>query len=311
MIVISDLTKRFGTITAVDGVSMTVARGEVLGFLGPNGAGKSTTMRMVTGYLPPTAGRIEVCGHDVAKDPIAARRHIGYLPEGAPLYGDMSPITYLNFIAQARGFGKEAASPLVHRAVETVELQGVLHQPIDTLSKGFKRRVGLAQAMLHDPEVLILDEPTDGLDPNQKRQVRSLIRDMSPDKVIVISTHILEEVEAVCTRAVIIAAGRIVFDGSPAELRRRSVRHNAVSIRLGAEIATEAKGLIEQMAEVAEVEVGEPEPGTATLVVVPRDGRPIVHEVGERVRSAGLAVNELYTERGELDEVFYRLTVGH
>ena len=311
MIVISDLTKRFGTITAVDGVSMTVARGEVLGFLGPNGAGKSTTMRMVTGYLPPTAGTIEVCGHDVAADPIAARRHIGYLPEGAPLYGDMSTIDYLTFIAQARGFTREAASPLIQRAVATVELESVLHQPIDTLSKGFKRRVGLAQAMLHDPEVLILDEPTDGLDPNQKRQVRSLIRDMSPDKATVISTHILEEVEAVCTRAVIIAAGRVVFDGSPAELRRRSTHHNAVTIRLGAELATEAKSQIEQMAEVARVEVAEPEQGTTTLVAVPHDGRPIVHEVSERVRSAGLAVNELFAERGELDEVFYRLTVGH
>ena len=316
MIVISDLTKRFGSITAVDGLSMTVARGEVLGFLGPNGAGKSTTMRMVTGYLPPTAGKIVVCGHDVSEDPIAARRHIGYLPEGAPLYGDMSPIAYLNFIAQARGFARKAAAPLVRRAVETVELQSVLHQPIDTLSKGFKRRVGLAQAMLHDPEVLILDEPTDGLDPNQKRQVRSLIRDISPDKAIVISTHILEEVEAVCTRAVIIAAGRVVFDGSPAELRRRSAHHNAVTIRLGADLVTEAKSQLEQMAEVARVEVGEsehgePEHGAATLVVVPRDGRAIVQEVGERVRSAGLAVNELFAERGELDEVFYRLTVGH
>ena len=163
----------------------------------------------------------------------------------------MSPIAYLNFIAQARGFAREAAAPLVRRAVEMVELQGVLHQPIDTLSKGFKRRVGLAQAMLHDPEVLILDEPTDGLDPNQKRQVRSLIRDISPDKAIVISTHILEEVEAVCTRAAIIAAGHVVFDGSPAELRRRSAHHNAVSIRLGADLVTEAKSQLEQMAEVA------------------------------------------------------------
>lgn len=216
MIVIENLVKRFGSFTAVDGVSFTVERGTVLGFLGPNGAGKSTTMKMITGFLAPDAGRASVCGHDVEKAPLAAKRRIGYLPEGAPTYPDMTPAGFLSFVAEVRGISGAARQKAVARAVERVDLGSVLDQPIDTLSKGYKRRVGLAQAILHDPDVLILDEPTDGLDPNQKHQVRRLIKEMAADKAIVISTHILEEVEAVCGRALIIGRGRVLAEGRPA-----------------------------------------------------------------------------------------------
>ena len=222
MISIQGLTKRFDTLTAVDNISFSVSRGEVLGFLGPNGAGKSTTMKMVTGFLPITAGRAFVCGHDVETQAMESRRRIGYLPEGAPLYGDMTPRAFLHFIAEVRGFSGEEKSRRVVAAAEQVGLAPVFNKPIETLSKGYKRRVGLAQAILHDPDILILDEPTDGLDPNQKHQVRELIKVMAPNKAIVISTHILEEVTAVCTRAVVIAEGRIVFDGTPDELASRS-----------------------------------------------------------------------------------------
>jgi ABC-2 type transport system ATP-binding protein len=202
----------------VGGISLRVEKGEVLGFLGPNGAGKSTTMKMITGFLAPTQGRITVCGHDVVEQQLAAQAAIGYLPEGAPAYPDMTPQQFLAFIARVRGLEGDAAAKAIEAAVARTGLQSVLDQRIETLSKGFKRRVGLAQAILHDPPVLIMDEPTDGLDPNQKHAVRNLIRSMAASKAIIISTHILEEVEAVCTRAIIIDKGRIVADGTPAEL---------------------------------------------------------------------------------------------
>ena len=218
MIEIRSLKKHFGPIRAVEDVSFDVARGEVLGFLGPNGAGKSTTMKMITGFLAPTAGTAKVCGFDVENEPIAAKRKIGYLPEGAPAYPDMTAAAFLDFVAAIRGFDGAERRKRVAKAVERTQLEGILNQPVDTLSKGFKRRVGLAQALLHEPEVLILDEPTDGLDPNQKHEVRELIRRLGGERAVVLSTHILEEVEAVCTRAVIINEGRIVFDGTPDQL---------------------------------------------------------------------------------------------
>ncbi len=216
------LTKRFGDFLAVDDISLAVGRGEVLGFLGPNGAGKSTTMRMITGYLEATAGEIRIDGIRLEEKPIEARRRIGYLPEGAPLYPDMTPRQFLRFIGQARGMEPARLRERLDYVSEALHLAPVTHQPIDTLSKGFKRRVGLAQALLHDPDILILDEPTDGLDPLQKHEVRELIQVMAKDKAIIISTHILEEVDAVCTRAVIIARGRVVADGTPASLAARS-----------------------------------------------------------------------------------------
>jgi ABC-2 type transport system ATP-binding protein len=222
MLEIRHLTKRFGPFTAVDDVSFTVARGEVLGFLGPNGAGKSTTMKMIAGFLAPNRGTAIISGWDVTKHPIEAKKRIGYLPEGAPAYPDMTPAAFLDFVARIRGYRGKEASTRIGAAVERTTLGEVMYQPIETLSKGFKRRVGIAQAILHDPEVLVMDEPTDGLDPNQKHEVRALIREMAPQKAIVISTHILEEVDAVCTRAMIVARGRIVADGTPQELEQRA-----------------------------------------------------------------------------------------
>ncbi|HEX5328287.1 MAG TPA: ABC transporter ATP-binding protein [Acetobacteraceae bacterium] len=221
LIEIDRLTRRFGRFIAVDEVSFAVHRGEVLGFLGPNGAGKSTTMRMLAGFMPPSAGTARICGHDVQTDGLAARRVLGFLPEGAPTYPDMTVLGLLRFVARIRGFHGRDMTARVEDAIALTHLDSVRLQPIETLSKGFKRRVGLAQALLHDPPVLVLDEPTDGLDPNQKHEVRALIRRMAPEKAIIISTHILEEVEAVCSRAIIIAAGRIVADETPAALQSR------------------------------------------------------------------------------------------
>ena len=220
LIEIEGLTQRFGTFTAVDNVSFAVARGEVLGFLGPNGAGKSTTMRMLAGFMAPTSGTARICGHDVQEDGLAARRVLGFLPEGAPAYPDMSVEGFLRFVARIRGFSGAVARERIEHAVAMTALQGVRLQPIETLSKGFKRRVGLAQTLLHDPPVLVMDEPTDGLDPNQKHEVRMLIREMAPQKAIVISTHLLDVVDAVCTRAIVIARGRVVADATPAELEK-------------------------------------------------------------------------------------------
>jgi len=223
----SHLVKKFGDFTAVDNVSLCVRKGEVLGFLGPNGAGKSTTMRMITGYLQPTAGKVLVDGIDIEEHPIEARTRIGYLPEGAPLYPDMTPAQFLRFVADVRGMDTGVFKQRREFVVSELHLEPVLHQAIDTLSKGFKRRVGLAQAILHDPDILILDEPTDGLDPLQKHEVRALINSMAKEKAVIISTHILEEVDAVCTRSVIIAHGELVADGTTQQLLAKS-RHRTL-----------------------------------------------------------------------------------
>ena len=308
MIKLRGLTKRFGQITAVDNVDITVETGEVLGLLGPNGAGKSTTMKMVAGFLEPTAGTAIVCGRDVLQEPVALKKMLGYLPEGAPTYGDMTPLSYLRFIAAIRGFDGAERQRRVDAVVEKVTLGEVLHQPIETLSKGFKRRVGLAQTMLHDPPVLIMDEPTDGLDPNQKRHVRGLMRDMAKDKAIVISTHILEEVEAVCSRAMIIARGRIRADSSPAELRARAWNHNTVLITAAESDEQAIVGAIEGLPEVVAVEVMSRTDGAIRLRVRPNDGEQIGLRIGEFVRSKSLPVRELFIEQGSLDEVFWSIT---
>ena len=244
MIELRQLTKRFGTHTAVNAISLEIPKGQVLGFLGPNGAGKSTTMRMATGFLPPTSGSASLAGHDVQTEPLAARKRLGYLPEGAPAWPEMTPEGLLEFCGRARGFRGRELRSRSERAIELVHLENVRRQPFETLSKGFKRRVGLAQAILHDPDVLILDEPTDGLDPNQKHEVRQLIRSMAPNKAVILSTHILEEVESVCTRAVIISNGQLRADGTPDELIAQSDRHGAVRMTFQGEIPAGALSLI-------------------------------------------------------------------
>ena len=218
LIEVDRLTKSFGPFIAVDDISFSLKRGEVLGFLGPNGAGKTTTMRMITGFLSPTKGNISVCGHDVSEYPIEIKEKIGYVPEGAPLYGEMTVMNFLKFIANIRKIPKNKINDSIHNVIKKLGLELVLYQQVETLSKGYKRRVGLSQAIIHDPDVLILDEPTDGLDPNQKHEVRKLIKEMASTKAIIISTHILEEVDAVCTRAMIIAKGRMIVDKSPKDL---------------------------------------------------------------------------------------------
>ena len=308
MITIEGLTKRFGSLTAVDNISLSVGRGEVLGFLGPNGAGKSTTMKMLTGYLPITSGKASVCGFDVVSDAIKAREKIGYLPEGSPLYGDMSCLLFLNFVAEIRGYRGAQVKDKVNLAIERLELESVINKPIETLSKGFKRRLGLAQSILHDPDVLILDEPTDGLDPNQKHQVRGLIKDMASDKAIIISTHLLEEVAAVCSRAIIISEGKIVFDGTPEDFAARSSIHNAVTIRLTGENLERVGNEIESMEDVHRIEtINE----TGVLRLIPKDGAVIVEKVSLLMRDKGFKVDEIFVERGHLDEVFRDLTIAN
>src|SRR3954449_9079903 len=233
MIRIDNLVKTFGAKRAVDGISFSVERGEVLGFLGPNGAGKSTTMRMVTGFIPPSDGTVSVGGHDMLENPIPAKRLIGYLPENAPAYTDMTVHGFLSFSAELRGLRGDAKKKAVTRAVEMCFLENVIHQSVDTLSKGYRNPTCFAQSVIHDPDILILDEPTDGLDPNQKHEVRQLIRRMGEKKAIIFSTHILEEVDAVCSRAIIIDRGRIVANGTPRELRQKSEWAGAVTARFG------------------------------------------------------------------------------
>jgi ABC-2 type transport system ATP-binding protein len=308
MIEIAGLTKNFGPIAAVAGIDLTVGKGEVLGFLGPNGAGKSTTMKMITGYLAPTSGTVTVCGHNIETDPIAAQSEIGYLPEGAPAYGDMTPRQFLAFIAEVRGFKGEAAQTAVSTVIAKTELDGVLEQPIDTLSKGFKRRVGLAQAILHNPPVLIMDEPTDGLDPNQKHSVRALIRAMAKEKAIIVSTHLLEEVESICTRAVIIDRGRIVADGTPAELLSRSRFHNAVTISLAAAQAPTAVNKLKSMNSIASVEQLPPNNGAVRITAYPKKGALLVEDVSALAAAEKWDVKELYAEAGRLDDVFRAIT---
>src|SRR5437764_10572325 len=232
MIKVENLIKTFGTKRAVDGIAFTVERGEVLGFLGPNGAGKSTSMRMITGFIPPTAGTVSVGGFDIVENPIEARRLIGYLPENAPAYTDMTVHGFLNFAAEIRGLRGDAKKKAVNRVVEMCFLETVLHQSVETLSKGYRHRTCFAQSIIHDPDVLVLDEPTDGLDPNQKHEVRGLIKRMGEKKAIIFSTHILEEVDAVCSRAIIIDRGKIVANGTPAQLRQKSDWAGAVTLRV-------------------------------------------------------------------------------
>ncbi|MGH8195274.1 MAG: ABC transporter ATP-binding protein [Woeseiaceae bacterium] len=309
MIEIRALTKRYGPHTVVDNLSFASEAGEVLGFLGPNGAGKSTTMKMITGFVAPNSGSAKVCGHLISDEPLAARKHIGYLPEGAPCYPEMTAKTFLDFIADIRQMTGEQRRRRLDEVIGQLHLGPVLDQSIDTLSKGFKRRVGLAQAILHDPDVLILDEPTDGLDPNQKHEVRELIRSMSADKLIVISTHILEEVDAVCSRAIIIAAGRIVADETPRELAARSRYHNAVRLTLGSdEKFDEVRAAVEALPSVAATE---PDREHNTITALPRAKGGNIEpwrEISDLVAARQWHVSGLQLETGRLDEVFRQIT---
>jgi ABC-2 type transport system ATP-binding protein len=300
MIKTDHLVKSFGAKRAVDGISFSVEKGEVLGFLGPNGAGKSTTMRMITGFMPPSSGTVTIGGHDIGESPLEAKRLIGYLPENAASYPDMTVRGFLNFAAELRGLQGDARRNAVRRVIELCFLDAVIEQTIDTLSKGYKHRTCLAQALIHDPQVLIMDEPTDGLDPNQKHEVRNLIRELGRTKAIVFSTHILEEVDAACTRAIIIDRGRIVANGTPEELRAMSELAGAVTLR--AQGATADKlaplGRVEQHAR--------------DLRVFPRDKQAageLARAVAELAGREGWKIEALRTEEGHLDEVFRRITL--
>ena len=306
MIKTEHLSKRYDSLVAVDDVSFQVAPGEVLGFLGPNGAGKTTTMRMLAGFITPTAGKASICGHDITTEPMAAKASLGYLPEGAPNYGEMSVRNFLDFIADLRRLEGDQRRKRLDYVIGRLQLSRVLDQTIDTLSKGFRRRVGLAQAIVHDPPVLILDEPTDGLDPNQKHEVRTLINEMSRDKIIVISTHILEEVDAVCSRAIIIARGRIVADDTPQALEAKSRYYNAVTLQLEKPDQLEAaRAAVAALPAVAEVEVSARD---ARLTALPRAGATILPTVSELATRQGLKLKELHLESGRLDEVFRTIT---
>ena len=302
------LRKTFGPITAVDEISLSVAKGEVLGFLGPNGAGKSTTMKILTGFLEPDSGRARICGIDVAENPKAAKARIGYLPEGAPTYGDMTAWSFLRFIGRVRGFDGAGNDAKVALAVERTGLKPVLDQRIDTLSKGYKRRVGIAQAILHDPPVLIMDEPTDGLDPNQKHHVRRLITEMARDKAIIVSTHILEEVEAVCTRAVVIDRGRIVADGTAEDLQKRLPYHNAVALEVEAADADAVTAALSPIAGVKAIERLPAGGSRVRLRVTPAPGASIAGAVATVIQAKGLPIREMFVERGKLDDVFRQIT---
>jgi ABC-2 type transport system ATP-binding protein len=312
MIKVENLVKAFGPKLAVNGVSFTVERGEVLGFLGPNGAGKSTTMRMVTGFIPPTAGRITVGGHDMVENPIPAKRLIGYLPENAPAYTDMTVEGFLGFTAELRGLRGDAKKRAISRAVEMCFLENVLYQSVDTLSKGYRHRTCFAQSIIHDPEILVLDEPTDGLDPNQKHEVRTLIRRMGEKKAIVFSTHILEEVDAACSRAIIIDRGQIVANGTPSELRQRSELAGAVALRVADATGSAVSQKLRELSTVRRAEVLREAGGVAQVRAFPQP----TAKNGELERSVyELAVREkwrlveLKLEEGRLDDVFRSITM--
>lgn len=302
-----DLTRRFGAFRAVDGVSFTVDTGDVLGFLGPNGAGKSTTMKMLTGFLPPSAGRALVHGRDAQRDPIGVKRSIGYLPEGAPAYPEMTPLEFLRFCARARGLRARALKRAVDAAADRAGVAHMMRQPIDTLSKGYKRRVGLAQAILHDPPVLVLDEPTDGLDPNQKAEVRRLINDMASEKAVILSTHILEEVDAICTRCVLIAQGRVLADETPARLRRRDPDDQSIILECNASesAASKALGAVEGVTSVRTEATSD---GRLRVRVRGTDRATLPERVAAACKAQGWTMHSLGTVSGSLDRVFRDLT---
>jgi ABC-2 type transport system ATP-binding protein len=309
MIKVENLAKLFGTKRAVDGVSFSVERGEVLGFLGPNGAGKSTTMRVITGFFPPTEGRVTVGGFDMAVNPIPAKRLIGYLPENAPAYTDMTVYGFLNFAAEIRGLSGDARKQAVNRTVEMCFLGNVLHQSVETLSKGYRHRTCFAQSIIHDPDVLVLDEPTDGLDPNQKHEVRSLIKRMGEKKAIIFSTHILEEVDAVCSRAIIIDRGKIVANGTPQELRRKSEWAGAVTLSVRGTPAATITSRLNQLSAAKRTTVIKDSGSKVTVTVYPKPNADAELTRAVMDASQGWQVEEMHTEEGRMEEVFRSITM--
>ena len=313
MIKVENLSKAFGPKNAVNDVSFSVERGEILGFLGPNGAGKSTTMRMITGYIPPTAGVVKVGGHDVTENPIEAKRLMGYLPESAPLYTDMTVEGFLGFCAEVRGIKGADKAKAIDRAIDMCFLKSVRHQSVDTLSKGFRHRTGFAQAIIHDPDILVMDEPTDGLAPNQKHEVRSLIRRMGQSKAIIFSTHILEEVEAACTRAIIIDQGKIVANGTPEELKAKSELANSYVVSINGTEASAVRDMLGSVIQSAKVTIVTDKAPTVVARVFPKkagaDG-----ELGQAIFAVAAQnnwkVNEIKKEEGRLDDVFRNITLS-
>jgi ABC-2 type transport system ATP-binding protein len=302
-----DLVKRFGDLTAVDDISFSVERGEVVGFLGPNGAGKSTAMKIISGFMEPTSGQAWIDGHNSHTDPIPARRRLGYLPEGAPAYGDMTVAAFLEFIAAMHGMTKPQANSRLAELVDRIHLAGVWNQRIESLSKGFKRRVGIAQALVHDPDALILDEPTDGLDPIQKYEMRDLIRSIAPQKAIIISTHILEEVEAVCTRAIIIARGRMLVDATPDELLAHAPGHGMLALALATADPQSAIDILSKHPGVGRVEIVQRVDGVTRLAIQTSKVLPSTSELTSLLGQSNIAVTEFYVERATLDDVFRQI----
>jgi len=311
MIEVKNLTKRFGSKIAVDNISFSVEKGQVLGFLGPNGAGKSTTMRMITGFFPPTDGEIRVAGIDAVANPLKAKAKIGYLPENAPLYSEMSVIAFLSFCGKMRGLSGHDLSKAVDRALDMCFLQKVRNQSVDTLSKGFKHRTCFAQSIIHDPEILILDEPTDGLDPNQKHEVRNLIRRMGEEKAILFSTHILEEVEAACTRAMIIDQGRVVADGTPDEFRAKDLDAGSITVTIR---GAAGSGIRQELARLGAAEgvdeMRSTETGLVARVHAKKGGGALSEQIFNLCRDKGYILDELSPEPGRLDNVFRQITVS-
>lgn len=310
MVELDQLSKHFGSFIAVDGISLSVKKGEVLGFLGPNGAGKSTTMRMVAGFLTPTSGTARVCGHDVEVDPVRVKSLLGYMAEGSPSYEDMTVRAFLNFIAEVRGISGRTAHARIEEVVSKIKLEDVIDRSIDVLSKGYKRRVGMAQAILHDPPVLVLDEPTDGLDPNQKHHVRTLIEEMASEKAIIVSTHILEEVEAVCTRAVIIGNGKLLADGTSEDLLAKLPEHNAVHVVVKPDACDAAIAKLQSVTGVGQVAQTQRGDGLSEIQCFPANGVDIIENVGAALRDNAIAYSEIYKHRGDLDAVFRQITAG-
>lgn len=304
MIVATNLSKHYGPLLAVDNISFKAEPGEVLGFLGPNGAGKSSAMRMISGFLLPSSGSASIYGHNVVKEPIAAKKCLGYLPEGAPLYSELNTEQFLRFIARARGMDKATQRARINLTLERLSLKSIAHQTIETLSKGFKRRVGLAAAILHEPAALVLDEPTDGLDPNQKHEVRALIRELAKERTVLLSTHILEEVEALCTRVIIIAHGKILVDATPAELLAKSRYDRAVSIHVTDSIS--ARAALDGMQGVTGFEQNAVD---GRLYVFTKTKARTDEAIAERLRQRQVAFTDLRIERGRLDEVFRSITL--